>query len=207
MDSRNELVCKNNSNVNSKWYCIDIEYVKQRENNQENEGGQFGRFDIIAVSKEKKHRVALIELKYNKYAMGGDSGVVKHVSDYINFIKKKIFEKYMKAEIINIIKSLHLLHNDDTFLKFDVNELANAPEFYFITLDNENNEPRKTMLRYIRKDVKGASKCTVEYQHSIDITKEHNGILTPTFLFSDNKIANIKIDDILQSELYTKGFD
>lgn len=77
------LVYANNSNPNSEWICIDIEY---RQSTKVQDGGMFhGRFDIIVVSKSAKHRVAIIELKYNHDALGGTAGVVKHVEDFYLF--------------------------------------------------------------------------------------------------------------------------
>ncbi len=64
------IINSNNSNPNSKWYYADMEYtdgVLPREK-------RFGRFDLIAVRKEKikdKYPVALIELKVGKKAFSG----------------------------------------------------------------------------------------------------------------------------------------
>lgn len=103
---QSKLVLLNNGNKESKWFCIDIEYVKQFNNIKEKKEADFnGRFDIIALSKVKPHRVALIELKYGSGAIGGNSGIYKHVEDFSKFCDKGFFEGHLKEEMINIIKS------------------------------------------------------------------------------------------------------
>ena len=55
----------NNNNKDSRWYCFDVEWVKAFENQQQKNEAKFnGRFDIMAISKKKPQKVALIELKY-----------------------------------------------------------------------------------------------------------------------------------------------
>ncbi len=91
-EAQAKLVILNNENSNSNWYCLDVEYVKAFNNQYEKEKANFnGRFDIIAISKNKPHRVALIELKYGNKAIGGTSGIYKHIDDFIKFIDKYFF--------------------------------------------------------------------------------------------------------------------
>ena len=72
--AQSKLALLNNGNKNSNWFCIDVEYVKQFKDKYEKQMADFnGRFDIIALSKNKPHRVALIELKYGNGAIGGNS--------------------------------------------------------------------------------------------------------------------------------------
>ena len=47
-------------------------------------------FDIIALSKEKPHRVALIELKYGKKALGGKVVYTSMYQIFINFKKGSV---------------------------------------------------------------------------------------------------------------------
>lgn len=58
--AQHNIIIKNNQDPASRWYCVDMEYCSP--------GLGFGRFDIIAISKEKnqdsRYDVALIELKY-----------------------------------------------------------------------------------------------------------------------------------------------
>lgn len=52
-----------------------------------------GQFDILAISKEKPHKVALIELKYGSGALGGKSGIHKHIEDFKKYQDKNYFDK------------------------------------------------------------------------------------------------------------------
>jgi len=80
------------NNRNSNWFCIDVEYVKAFQNKKEKDKADFnGRFDIIAISKKKPHKIALIELKkYGNRTIGGNSGIYKHVEDFAKFYEKNI---------------------------------------------------------------------------------------------------------------------
>jgi len=76
--AQSKLVLLNNENLDSNWFCIDVEYVKSFNNRADKKEADFnGRFDIIALSKMKPHKVALIELKYGSGAIGGTSGIYK----------------------------------------------------------------------------------------------------------------------------------
>ena len=198
--AQQRLVYKNNSNKKSKWFCIDIEYVKQRYSKEEN---LYGRFDIIAISKDKPHRVALIELKYGTSAIGGKSGVVKHATDFISFIREDIYAKHLKKEAMDIVNCLNKLNICPIHIK-DEKELEEKPEFYFITLNNEKDEARRKMRRYVLKDCPGASSHNVEKECKVNITKPNVLGCALTFLFSDNKVENIIIDDIIESKLYSR---
>ena len=196
-----QLVIKNNANDRSKWFCVDIEYVRQRNNRGEK---AYGRFDIIAISKDKPHKVALIELKYGNKAIGPSSGVLKHSQDYIAFIENGEYAKHLRKEIIDIIKSLRELKTCPIGVS-NASDLADTPDFYFITLGNERDEPRNTMRRYVLSDVDGASKYNVQKVCGINITEPNKKNFTPKFLFSDNNICNIGITDIIDSDLYSRG--
>lgn len=75
-----KLIQRNNQNQDSKWFCVDMEYNMQRKNkNQPN----FGRFDIVAFTKTKPHRIALIELKYRCNAYGGNYDQLKIATNNI----------------------------------------------------------------------------------------------------------------------------
>ena len=65
--AQERLFIDNNNNTASEWYCIDVEYTKSLKGK---ECAEDWRFDIIAISKEKPFRVALIELKYGFTAIG-----------------------------------------------------------------------------------------------------------------------------------------
>lgn len=205
--AQQKLVKNNNLNKKSKWYCIDIEYIKQRNNSKE---VQFGRWDIIAISKnkdkEQKHRVALIELKCTEEAISGDSGIVKHAEDYIKFIgegkkRYKTYKEHLKPEIKNIVDSLNELNFKEIKIN-SIDEITDEPEFYFITLNNKNDYMLKTMRKYIFNDELGHAKETVEGKQKIDITKNNKKGFKPKFLFSDQRYYNVTINDILDEKQY-----
>jgi hypothetical protein len=203
--AQSKLVLLNNENLNSNWFCIDVEYVKSFNNRAEKKDADFnGRFDIIALSKMKPHKVALIELKYGSGAIGGTSGIYKHVEDFSKFCDKGYFDGQLKQEIIEIVKSqkeLGIAVPFESSVEFDIL----TPEFYFITLDNnaakENaSTPKLTMAGYLFNDKRwGCKKLTtkdsVEKMFG-DITKKDNKFFA-TFLFSKATLENIGITDII----------
>lgn len=204
-EAQSKLVVLNNENPNSNWYCLDVEYVKAFNNQAEKDGANFnGRFDIIAISKNKPHKVALIELKYGNGAIGGTSGIYKHVKDFIKFIDKDFFEKHLKQEIIEIIQSQLNLGISVPFGQPRKEDIL-TPQFYFITLNNNAKKfnastPKQTMAGYLFKDFrwdckKLSKKYCVEKDFG-DITKKNNKFQA-TFLFSKETLNNIKITDII----------
>lgn len=206
--AQSKLVLLNNSNSNSNWYCIDVEYVKQFKNqNERNESGFNGRFDIIAVSKSTPHRVALIELKYGAGSMGGKSGVFKHVKDFLKFKENKYFEDHLKSEMIEIIKSLKYL-DPNTPINEPSQEDLLVPEYFFITIDNNAKSksgftPKQTMAGYLFSEKRWgckrlSKKDSVEAVFG-DITKKSNKICA-TFLFSKATLDTLEINDIIDGE-------
>lgn len=200
-----ELYIKNNNNLNSNWCCIDIEYVKAFNNIEEKKAANLNaRFDIIAISKSKPHKVALIELKYGSGAISGASGIYKHVKDFSKFIEKDFFEQHMKDELIDIVKSQKDLGIEIPFELPSSNDFS-KPEFYFITLDNNakstnGTTPKQTMAGYLFKEKRwGCKKLSTKYcveKDFEDITKKSSRF-NASFLFSDNTLDNITIDDII----------
>ena len=216
--SQERLVLDNNNNPNSDWYCLDVEYMKSIEGKLKK-----WRFDIIAISKKSPHRVALIELKYGSGAIGGASGIQKHLKDYGSFFEKNCFEKYLKQEIVNIVN----IQNDLKIKNFPKEldslkeqNITNNPEVYFITLNNNKighgSTPRKTMWRYLFIDErikKGEKETYIINGYSKEDLKKDLEELKPTFLFSSAELnasgrLTEKIDDILNEKCYNKvGFD
>ncbi len=203
--AQSKLVLLNNENLDSNWFCIDVEYVKSFNNRAEKKEADFnGRFDIIALTKMKPYKVALIELKYGSGAIGGTSGIYKHVEDFSKFCEKGYFEGQLKQEIIEIVKSLKELGIAVPFETPEKSDIL-TPEFYFITLDNnaekENaSTPKQTMAGYLFNDKRwGCRKLTtkdsVEKKFG-DITKKDNKFFA-TFLFSKATLENIGIIDII----------
>ena len=213
--AQSKLVLLNNENSESNWFCIDVEYVKSFNNKAEKKEADFnGRFDIIALSKMKPHKVALIELKYGSGAIGGTSGIYKHVEDFSKFCEKGYFERQLRQEIIEIVKSLKEL---GIAVPFETPEKSDIlkPEFFFITLNNNAEKqnastPMQTMAgylfskKYLQKNPlkeklwkckRFSSKDIVESKFG-DITKKDN-IFSATFLFSKATLENIGITDII----------
>ena len=216
-----KLLYLNNSNEKSKWFCIDIEYVKQRNSSADEKDKKYGRFDIVAISKEKPRRVALIEFKYGIGAIGGSSGIVKHAEDYTRFNEDNILGTHMRKEIIDIVANLNTLEICSIKIE-DEGEIVEAPEFYFITLDNNpktktQTTPKMTMGGYVfnRTNPKfmkiGSRKQasnTVESKCG-DITDPANQKLYARFLFSRETIDTINsnpITDIIDDPLYDREF-
>ncbi|GAB1431635.1 hypothetical protein MASR2M29_02600 [Spirochaetota bacterium] len=203
--AQSKLVLLNNENLESNWFCIDVEYVKSFNNLTEKKEADFnGRFDIIALSKMKPHKLALIELKYGRGSIGGSSGIYKHVEDFSKFCEKGYFEEHLKQEIIEIVKSQKDLGIRVPFETPEEHDIL-TPDFYFITLDNnaekENaSTPKQTMAGYLFNDYRwGCKKLTtkdsVEKMFG-DITKKNNKFFA-TFLFSKTALENIIITDII----------
>lgn len=211
--AQSKLVLLNNGNKESNWFCLDVEYIKQFKNSKEkNEAGFNGRFDIIAIStKAKPYRVALIELKYGKGAIGGDSGIFKHVKDFIKFSIKGFFASHLKHEIIEIIKSqIELGISVPIELPIEA-DISTTPEFYFITLDNNPEKetastPQQTMAGYLFNDKRWgckqlSRKASVESKFE-DITKKDSQFYA-TFLFSKETVESLRIKDIIDGD-YTE---
>jgi hypothetical protein len=206
--AQSKLVLLNNNNKESNWFCIDVEYVKQFKNKQEKIDANFnGRFDIIALSKTKPHKVALIELKYGSGAIGGESGIYKHVDDFTKFCEKDYFKKHLKEEILNIVESqIWLGITVPSELTKEIEVLS--PDFYFITLDNNAKKinastPKQSMAGYLfdnkRWECKKLStKDSVESKFG-DITRKDNKFHA-TFLFSKATIDNLAITDIIDGD-------
>jgi hypothetical protein len=206
--SQSELVQLNNNNNVSKWHCFDVEWVKAFENEQQKKDAKFnGRFDIIAISKERPHKVALIELKYGSGAIGGKSGIYKHIEDFNKYQFSNYFDK---QEVCDIIESQEMLGiNIPQELKnIHPNDIVGF-EFYVITLNNnaeKGSTPRQTMSGYLFNDKrwnckKVASKTVQSYFG--DITDKTN-IIHVNFLFSSQTMDNLTINDILEHNDYDR---
>lgn len=203
--AQSKLVLLNNENSQSNWFCIDVEYAKSFNNKAEKKEADFNpRFDIITLSKMKPHKVALIELKYGSSAIGGKSGIYKHVEDFCKFCEKGYFEQQLKQEIVEIVQSqkeLGISVPVELPIEFDVL----TPEFYFITLNNnaekENaSTPMQTMAGYLFNDKRWSckkltTKDSVEKMFG-DITRKDNKFFA-TFLFSKATLENIGITNII----------
>lgn len=212
-NAQHTLVSKNNSNPDSEWFCIDIEY-RQSENVQKLMCQKFnGRFDIIAVSKQTPHRIAVIELKYNSDAIAGAAGIVKHIMDFKTFSQNPVCSENLKKEIECQLHNLHQIgiNVPEKLLETSFDSFRKI-EFYIITLwdDESKQNPKETMGRYLFNDLRenwvGAtstriSKKNVMKETGIDI--ENNPPFDIKFLFKKvQSPTDFNIDDILQETLY-----
>lgn len=216
--AQQKLIMQTNSNPESDWYCIDMEYVKSTKG--EEGGSKFGRFDIIAISKKEVGKVALIELKYGGNAIAGSSGVYSHTQDFYRFWVNKQAREFVKKNICGTIESLQQLKIfpfDNEFLKdFELNYNT---EFYFIALDSklrQKGDVRVQMQKYLLdiKYPKPSTKYNVEI-NGIKVNENDNEVLKinvvkgtdngfkPIFLFSDDCGDSIK--DVISSSLYESG--
>jgi hypothetical protein len=209
--AQSKLCVLNNNNPDSKWYCLDVEWEKAFENQKQKDEAKFnGRIDIIAISKEKPNKVALIELKYGNGAIGGKSGIYKHIADFKKYQDRGYFDK---QEICDIISSQKLLGVDvpQELNKLQTTDISNF-EFYIITLNNnadkeKGSTPKQTMAGYLFKDKRwGCKKLTtgkcVEKDFG-DVTDKNNSIHV-NLLFSYQTLPNLDITDILNDDKYEK---
>ena len=205
--AQERLFIDNNSNPSSGWFCIDVEFTKSLRGKNT---AKDWRFDIIAISKVAPFRVALIELKYDKVAIGGKSGVRTHVRDFYTFHKENRYEN-LKDEIVSIVKSLQRIGVDVpyNFAEISTNKFASYPEFYFIMINNNAkagaSTPEQTMSGHLFKDkrwnCKKISKPVIEEGDYFTLT-ENDKDFKPIFLFSSATLPNINIQDILDFDNY-----
>lgn len=213
--SQELLVLDNNNNPKSKWYCLDVEYMKSI-------GGKMKpwRFDIIAISKSEPHCVALIELKYGSRAIGGESGIQKHIKDYETFLDEGGFGNYLKSEIVDILKVQVNLGVDVPKEIYGIKEqdILDIPQIYIITLDNNKSSiggstPKMTMGGYLFKDKnKWMSKVVADNVINVKNKKYYDfekaiEKIKPTFLFSESELMvsgrlTKPIGDILDEKKY-----
>ena len=208
--AQEQLFLLNNSNPNSNWFCVDVEYTKSFADSDSPEDW---RFDIIAVSKTLPHRVALIELKYGDAAIGGSSGINKHIKDYYRFHTHNSYSKLL-PEIISIIESLDLLDiqlPDSLRQNHSESDFCHNPEYFFVTLDNNPIEggktPQMTMSGYLFNDHKwGCTRISSKVKSDgFDAVVKGDISFRPTFLFSKEALPKLNIDDIIESNEYIIG--
>lgn len=209
------LIMRNNRNVHSKWFCFDLEYKKGYPSTGASEGNFNGRFDIIAISKDAPHKIAFIELKYGAGAIGGNSGIRKHIQDFVTFNGKdksgRSYFNQFKEEAISIIKASVSLGIDvpQSLCDIQPHDISATPQFYVITLDNNyvnGSTPQMTMSGYLfadkRWNCKKVSQDVYNNGDYFEITHK-DSTFKPFFLFSEQTLDNLSIDDILNHTQYT----
>lgn len=213
--AQQQLYIQNNNNPNSNWFCVDVEFTKSLNGKKKAEDW---RFDLIAITKTKPCRVALIELKYGNRAIGGKSGIRKHIKDFYEFYQNDNSGGFgftsLKSEIIGIINALDKvgISIPQGLRGISENDIEPRPEFYFITLNNNPYKigascPKQTMSGYLFSDnrwgCKKISDSVIKDGDYYDITNKDRDF-SPTFLFSSRTLPNLGITDILEDKSYEK---
>lgn len=207
--SQEKLYIANNLNPTSNWFCIDVEYTRSIA---EKEKAEPWRFDIIAVSKTTPHRVALIELKYSFGAIGGASGITKHIQDFYTFHINGSY-RILLPELVSIIRGLRDVGvSIPSEIKEDltVDDFSKKPEYYFITLannpDENGNTPKMTMAGYLF----GGNTWGSRKESKLVGEKGFHAVVEdpsfhPSFKFSKATLPDLGIDNIIDSPLYEEG--
>lgn len=158
-----QLVARENNDSTisneSEYFITDIEFA-------DTELG--ARFDMLAIrwlASQRKNgcncRAALIEMKYGDGALGGNSGLLKHLRNIDDFIASDRYAKLLLTmeSQFNQLDQLSLLKfnpcSNQTEVKLDVNV---KPEVIFILT---NHNPRSSVLKTLIE-----SPEIVQYEHS-----------------------------------------
>lgn len=210
--AQQNLCFRNNSNPSSGWVCIDIEYRQSTKVQKDSPEPFTGRFDIIAVSKAAPHRVAIIELKYNDKAFGGDSGVVKHISDFLNFNASRNCAANLRKEIREMLDNLNELGLLQQNLRIEntPNAYSDEFEYYIISLYDNAESTKGKMGAYLFNskrhgwNTKQVSSRNAERVLKFD-AEDPNAKIRLKCLFKKVKSStNVEINDILDENNYEK---
>lgn len=221
-ETQQKLVMQNNASLSSRWFCVDVEWARSFNNQEEKNSGMSSRMDIIAVSKDAPHRVAVIELKYGNKSIDGSAGIVKHIQDFRTLKEGSIhngtrIDYYggMCTDICNILEAYEALGCPvpETLRGLTVNQFAASPEFYIVTVDNNAASsrgyiPKQTMAAYLfSPNSKNyiAWRCRKPARHNVQDKYGINVLdasseLPVTFVFSRQNVTNINVTDILEDE-------
>lgn len=206
--AQQHLIHLNNANEDSDWYCFDIEY-RQSTNKQKDIPFFDGRFDILAISKQLPHRVAVIELKYGEGAIGGKSGIVKHIMDFRNFQNSKSCIHNFEVEVPTMLKNLSEIgYNVPSHLATGKIQFSNKIEFIVICLyDGESTKGTVGGYLFDKKRPHWNTKRVSKSNNAL--TKLGIDIESPTcpininFLFKKvSSPIDLKISDILDTKQY-----
>ena len=135
------------------FFIVDIEYANRSIG---------ARFDIIAIQwnsdsssrklqKKYKPKLHFFELKYGDNAIGGKSGIVKHLQDFKSFIQNKNNLNKIKKEIIGIFQQKRDLGLIPALKKNirQVSEFDDSINFGFIFT---NHKPAKSKIYRVLVD-------------------------------------------------------
>ena len=207
------LFIQNNNSVSSKWFCVDVEFTKSLKGKKNAEDW---RFDIIAISKTKPHKVALVELKYGAGALAEPAGIRTHIKDFYSFHNLRETDGFcfheLKNEVVSMIEKLRLLGVavPDDLHAVDVESMADKPEYYFITFNNNclkdnGSNPKQTMSGYLFSDKRwGCRRVSQLVQKEGDYFElvHHDVSFNSVFLFSEKRLPDFCITDIINDEGY-----
>lgn len=218
------LVMQNNASPLSKWFCVDVEWARSFNNQEEKDSCMASRMDIIAISKEAPHRVAVIELKYGSKSVSGSAGVLKHIEDFKTLKdgsthngRRIDYYDGMCSDICNILKAYDALGIalPETLRNLRREEFASKPEFYVLTLDNNAaflgaTTPKQTMAAYLFSPYSHHYQAWGCRQPARDNVQDKLGInvldasseLPVTFIFSSQTVSNLWVNDILEDDSY-----
>lgn len=211
--AQQRLFMQNNNSLSSEWFCVDVEFTKSLRGKSKAEDW---RFDIIAISKSKPYKIALIELKYGAGALGGKSGIRTHVKDFYSFHVQDSSSEFcfsdLKQEIVSIIDKLKLLGVcvPNELAEVSEDSISDRPEYYFITLNNTpaaegKSLPKQTMSGYLFGDKRWKcqriSKLIKEKGDYFCIINNDKTFVTK-FLFSDKCLPDFTITDIINDDSY-----
>jgi len=181
-NAQQALILANNRNPESAWYCVDMEYAQARKSGGDPNYGRCDIIAVRKQPDGKgRHQVALIELKVgcgsyssefpekererlqeqiksgtfsiSKYDGSLGSGIVGHLADFCRFEQRGRFEK-LKEEVCAILANKRDLGFAVPWQQLCPRDLAERPQFYFLTLYLEKREKS-------RKDSLGSCKTSM----------------------------------------------
>jgi len=217
-----EIMVKNNKNIKSDWFLVDMEYssVKNAQN--------YGRFDMIALSREKnkngKYTIGIIELKAGIDAINGveakrDSnnkiigidgkgsgidGHIKKVYDFLYDNNAKSNLENLRKEIATIISNYYDLGLNYSIPKINVDDISADPQdvaFVLMCADivpEEKNEAIKKIRRVIFEKEPGASELCLESKFAWGSSFDEKFDNLNISLSIVDKEREIKNDDLIE---------
>ena len=202
---------ENNKNQSSDWYCFDIEY-RQSTLIQKEEPKFTGRFDILAINK-KNYEIAIIEVKYGSKALGGESGIVKHLKDFITFNSSISCKTNLKKEIPQILSNLESLgiYVPSSLTKGSNGISFGKIQYNFICLYEKKNT-KGTVGAYLfnekreRWETKEISSRNVMDDEILKIDIESENCPIPVTFYFKKVISpmEIHINDVLNKKQYNE---
>ena len=167
-----EIMINNNKNVKSDWFLVDMEYSSVKN------AKKYGRFDMIALSREKnesgKHTIGIIELKAGIDAINGvkakrDSngkeiigvkergsgidGHIKKVYDFLYDSNAKTNLENLRKEITTIISNYHDLGLNYSIPEINEEDISVVPQdvnFIIMCADITPAEKNETIKKIRR---------------------------------------------------------